>query len=64
MPEKIDNFKEDVTDFCNENAGAIMIGIYGIATVVLCVGTFVFAKKAVKWQGQILGKEIAKALKK
>lgn len=63
MVEKIENLKDSAVDFCEENSGTIILGVYTLMAGALTIGTLVMLKKYPKWYGREVGKEIAKALK-
>jgi len=63
MGKKFNRIKETAVDFVDENAIGVFVGLCTVAEVAIVIGTFVMAKKATKWYGREVGKEIAKALK-
>lgn len=63
MGKKLENIKDNVVDFYDDHSQAIYTGFLCATYVATLIGTFVFAKKACKWYGRSVGKEIAAVLK-
>lgn len=64
MAEKLENLKENASEFVEDHRDGFIIGVCTIGAVAYCAAVAIVCRKIGKWQAKQIGIEVAKALGK